>query len=264
MGGHGGLNILPQKRWNVYNFDNRERVRRDEEAAAREESLRQQQERQKEAESRLAKLRDAKRSSSSHESGDLHGFGEQPPSDSQQDHDENEKMRHISLFNGLIGFQRLHPGAAASEEIKRGMEVDKQIFRGDKELERLYKRATKEATQVGKNGVEADDEHYKLGYGCLGRDKKRPWYLTQSPLTAESEIGTSDADRPQASVKNVEKRKKTIDELREERLKREQQEREKAQRLMVPHPNGQLRNPGAIGAANKRRPYYNSSFGNAR
>lgn len=29
MGGHGGLNILPQKRWNVYNRDNREKVEKD-------------------------------------------------------------------------------------------------------------------------------------------------------------------------------------------------------------------------------------------
>lgn len=29
MGGHGGLNILPQKKWNVYNRDNREKVERD-------------------------------------------------------------------------------------------------------------------------------------------------------------------------------------------------------------------------------------------
>ena len=29
MGGHGGLNILPQKKWNVYNRDNREKVDRD-------------------------------------------------------------------------------------------------------------------------------------------------------------------------------------------------------------------------------------------
>ena len=33
MGGHGGLNILPQKKWNVYNMDNRNKVERDEEKA---------------------------------------------------------------------------------------------------------------------------------------------------------------------------------------------------------------------------------------
>ncbi len=29
MGGHGGLNILPQKKWNVYNWDNRDKVAHD-------------------------------------------------------------------------------------------------------------------------------------------------------------------------------------------------------------------------------------------
>lgn len=29
MGGHGGLNILPQKKWNVYNYDNRVKVEAD-------------------------------------------------------------------------------------------------------------------------------------------------------------------------------------------------------------------------------------------
>jgi len=29
MGGHGGLNILPQKKWNVYNYDNRDIVDKD-------------------------------------------------------------------------------------------------------------------------------------------------------------------------------------------------------------------------------------------
>ena len=36
MGGHGGLNILPQKSWNVYNRSNRERVARDEALAAQQ------------------------------------------------------------------------------------------------------------------------------------------------------------------------------------------------------------------------------------
>ena len=34
MGGHGGLNILPQKSWNVYGARNRARVAEDEAQAA--------------------------------------------------------------------------------------------------------------------------------------------------------------------------------------------------------------------------------------
>lgn len=37
MGGHGGLNILPQKKWNVYGRENRLRVARDEAAHAEEQ-----------------------------------------------------------------------------------------------------------------------------------------------------------------------------------------------------------------------------------
>ncbi|GIL51009.1 hypothetical protein Vafri_6971 [Volvox africanus] len=37
MGGHGGLNILPQKRWNVYNRENRLKVSQDEAKAEKQE-----------------------------------------------------------------------------------------------------------------------------------------------------------------------------------------------------------------------------------
>ena len=42
MGGHGGLNILPQKKWNVYNYDNRDIVDKDKQLHA--EKLRKQYE----------------------------------------------------------------------------------------------------------------------------------------------------------------------------------------------------------------------------
>lgn len=31
MGGHGGLNILPQKKWNVYGYHQRKKVEKDKE-----------------------------------------------------------------------------------------------------------------------------------------------------------------------------------------------------------------------------------------
>jgi hypothetical protein len=53
----GGLRILPHKSWNVYNFDNRERVRKDEEKARETEAERQERAEAAEAEARIEVLR---------------------------------------------------------------------------------------------------------------------------------------------------------------------------------------------------------------
>ncbi|KAH7415264.1 hypothetical protein KP509_14G034800 [Ceratopteris richardii] len=263
MGGHGGLNILPQKRWNVYNFDNREKVRKDEEAAAREESIREQQQRQKDSEARLAKLRDA---ALARHGGvpipareTLDGSSVEVVSgDTTRETNANE-IQQMKLFNGLVSFQKLAPGSVG-EICKGPQEVDKKIFRGDKELERLYKRATKEATRVGKDGVDASDEHYRLGYGCLGRDKKKPWYMRKSLLEEETELLP---DSNPTSERPKKKQKRTVEEMREERLKREQQEREKAKKLVLANQKVQSKStePSFTRA---RGPYYHSAYGNAR
>ncbi|KAL6349402.1 hypothetical protein AAG906_034059 [Vitis piasezkii] len=87
MGGHGGLNILPQKRWNVYNYENREKVRQDEEAAAKEEQLKREQSRKRDAEFRLEKLRLSR--------------GLAPPIQAAEASGSELKSGHINLFEGL-------------------------------------------------------------------------------------------------------------------------------------------------------------------
>ena len=57
MGGHGGLNILPQKSWNVYNRDNRLKVQRDEEEAARKEADEARREALERGDARLEEMR---------------------------------------------------------------------------------------------------------------------------------------------------------------------------------------------------------------
>ena len=57
MGGHGGLNILPQKSWNVYNRDNRQKVAEDEAKAAAEAAAVDREENSKRATAGLQKLR---------------------------------------------------------------------------------------------------------------------------------------------------------------------------------------------------------------
>lgn len=46
MGGHGGLNILPQKKWNVYNYDNRAIVERDKKEAAEKKKAEKEKQRE--------------------------------------------------------------------------------------------------------------------------------------------------------------------------------------------------------------------------
>ena len=58
MGGHGGLNILPQKKWNVYNYDNRAIVEKDKETAAREKKNKFEKRRQDELQGKIDVLKD--------------------------------------------------------------------------------------------------------------------------------------------------------------------------------------------------------------
>jgi hypothetical protein len=57
MGGHGGLNILPQKSWNVYGQRNREKVARDEKARDEKETELGAKRDRADRERRLSKLR---------------------------------------------------------------------------------------------------------------------------------------------------------------------------------------------------------------
>ncbi|KAL5706362.1 hypothetical protein ACHQM5_024540 [Ranunculus cassubicifolius] len=183
MGGHGGLNILPQKRWNVYNFDNREKVRKDEEAAAKEEQIKREQSRKRDAEFRLQKLRLAK--------------GIPDPSAVET------KSNHINLFQGLKVFPSLG---------------------GIKEDEGPKRKKFKKVEEAPPKVVSAEDEKYRLGYGIAGKGVKAPWYLSK-PSNDEGN-GTRGNSGKSFEEKKI-SGKKTLEELREERLKREKGEKER-------------------------------------
>jgi len=57
MGGHGGLNILPQKKWNVYNYDNRAKVEEDEKLIHDTKARLQKDEEHKEFQHKISILR---------------------------------------------------------------------------------------------------------------------------------------------------------------------------------------------------------------
>ncbi|KDP39859.1 hypothetical protein JCGZ_03390 [Jatropha curcas] len=198
MGGHGGLNILPQKRWNVYNYENREKVRRDEEAAAKEEQLKREQARKRDAEFRLERLRTGR------------GLAplikhEEENRTSEPDEESEPKSNHINLFEGIRIFDPI-----------KGLENEKE--------EPKKKKIKKEEVRI----VTKEDEKYRLGYGIAGKGVKLPWYLEK-----RSDDVKEERDQEVKGKEGVKKSgKKTLEELREERLKREKQEKERERALL--------------------------------
>lgn len=200
MGGHGGLNILPQKRWNVYNYENREKVRRDEEEAAKEEQLKREQARKRDSEFRLEQLRAAK------------GLAPlvKPKERVESSQSEEPKSGHINLFEGI------------------------KIFDAIKVLENEGdggKRKKMKKEEVKAKVVSAEDEKYRLGYGVAGKGVKLPWYL-QKPSEDDNGDGGSDDDDDHGKGEKKKSGRKSLEELREERLKRERREKERERALM--------------------------------
>ncbi|KAF9617637.1 hypothetical protein IFM89_037700 [Coptis chinensis] len=150
MGGHGGLNILPQKSWNVYNFDNREKVKKDEEAAAKEDQIKREQSRKRDTEFRIHKLKLAK--------------GLQPDTTDSVSITTESNNNHINLFQGIKVFPFL---------LSENKEDDSEEGFKRKKLKKQEEGKKKEKVVVS-----AEDDKYRLGYGIVGKGVKAPWYVS--------------------------------------------------------------------------------------
>ncbi|XP_076907177.1 uncharacterized protein LOC143563545 [Bidens hawaiensis] len=213
MGGHGGLNILPQKRWNVYNFDNREKVRKDEEQAAKQEQISREQSRKRHTEHRIQQLRQARGLAPA--SSEPVPLPEAKP-DPLPEADPEPKSRHINLFEGI---RFLDPVVINNNKRKMSSGDDKQLKRMKKEVEAA-------------KAVLPEDEKYRLGYGVAGKGVKVPWYLEKRVSGDEGVGGGGNGDECGSETVTKSNRKKSVEELREERLKREGREKERKRALV--------------------------------
>eukprot|EP00899_Mesostigma_viride_P004986 jgi/Mesvir1/14489/Mv05191-RA.1 len=252
MGGHGGLNILPQKSWNVYNYENREKVRLDEEKQAQE----QQEVRDKalkndrEFRHRLLLERASKRLKADTEAVPSLANAEPAESHPVSRHEGPAEVvaltgtharlasapgTHINLFEDFEHFEKTALSGEAGS-VRGGREL--QVSRPAAPRPPTLKEA-QEASKRGKGG----DESHRLGHGCVVDAKgKRPWYTSapsqglvssprpeaQKPTTLEASKGdVAPLVLPPASSNG----KKSIAELRAERLQREKAEQDRALRV---------------------------------
>jgi len=172
MGGHGGLNILPQKSWNVYNWDNREKVRKDELAHAFDEEQRREQRLQHEREfRRQVLLRRARRApdegAPAAEEGDEEG-------DLGRGADAGAGG-HVTLFD------------EAEYERRLGAEDADAARRKAKQRENAKKLLGREATAAEERRAARFEEGFRLG-GAHGELSRAPWYLAaQRPASPRAE-----------------------------------------------------------------------------
>jgi len=221
MGGHGGLNILPQKRWNVYNFDNREKVRLDEEAAAKEEQLKREQARKRDAEFRLEQLRTARGLAPVIGAVEPKTGGAVEPKTGRAVEPKSggvvePKSGHLNLFEGIKIFDPIK-----ILEKEEGGESDG------------FKKKKMKREEAAPKVVGPEDEKYRLGYGLAGKGVKLPWYLERRSNDGNCESGRDDGSARGVKEEGMKSGKKTLEELREERLKREKREKERERALMV-------------------------------
>lgn len=214
MGGHGGLNILPQKRWNVYNFDNREKVRLDEEAAAKEEQLKREQSRKRDTEFRIEQLRQSRGLASS----SSRAVTAPLPVPKPEAEAEPKKSKHINLFEGIRIFDPV--------------EIKKSEFGDEEKRNKPFKRMKKEVEKQ-KPVFSPEDETYRLGYGVVGKGVKLPWYVEKRSNDNAKGLDEDSETETKTKSRSNNNKKKSVEELREERLKREGKEKERERALMM-------------------------------
>ncbi|PNY04154.1 hypothetical protein L195_g004365 [Trifolium pratense] len=223
MGGHGGLNILPQKRWNVYNFDNREKVRKDEEAAARDEQIKREQSRKRDTEVRLERLRTSRGLAPTIPEPEPKTEPKAEPEVEVEVKAEAGDPGHINLFEGIKIFDPIR--------------VPKRDIEGEKEELKMKTKKLKLRKEPGESSIRAvgpEDEVYRLGYGIAGKGVQLPWYVQNKKLNDDDDVGGGVNGENSGGDRRGEKRKKTLEELREERLKRERKEKEREMALRHP------------------------------
>ncbi|KAJ0233002.1 Leukocyte receptor cluster-like protein [Hirschfeldia incana] len=239
MGGHGGLNILPQKRWNVYNFDNREKVRKDEEAAAKEAQIQREEARKRDAQSRLEVLRNVrglaplKRPSPEEADKGKDTPAPAPASTSAAvkkivEPEEEPKTGHINLFEGIKIFDPIE--LPKKDDYKPGEEEDHRRKKMRKEAAATARASAKDAAA---RAGDPDEEKYRLGYGVAGKGVKLPWYVENKRKYEDDRVGGGEEEEDGRSESMKKSGKKSLKELREERLKRERVEKERERALFM-------------------------------
>ncbi|CAD8180290.1 unnamed protein product [Paramecium pentaurelia] len=159
MGGHGGLNILPQKKWNVYNMENRNIVERDKRKERERIQKEQRKEHKEQAGNRIQKLKQQRRAAS------------HTPSRSVSESHSRSRSRSQS--------QKKQGSSKINNELREILEAKQHINLFKEEEQYLLQKENNQAK------IELEKEFFKdkpfdLSTKFLGQyEQIKPWYIQQ-------------------------------------------------------------------------------------
>lgn len=164
MGGHGGLNILPQKSWNVYGRENRLKVSRDEAAHTEIEKVVAAKQKQADAEQKRVLLlqRARQRNSQPSEEPASYDLAAAVPAETAEQ-PRPQALQHFSLF----------PEAALEDDNPEVAEEKKA-----------------EAKRRGNKDTQTSDARFDAGFSfanAMGGKASHPWY-TRPSLTLDEAV----------------------------------------------------------------------------
>lgn len=206
MGGHGGLNILPQKKWNVYGRDNRLRVARDEEAAAANEKKKLEEQRQREKDARYRALLEKQPLEQVIIDCEQQGIGDDPiVEDSCVQSEDVERLAAAVRERGDPKTQTCDPRFDASFKFAKGMQ-EKPWWLSD----------TKDSV--------CDDDHRREKTAVEMQNEKR---------SCLGYVKVKHGSRKSRAREKKKQKKEMYEVLRQERLEREARERNKMNSMIL-------------------------------
>ena len=238
MGGHGGLNILPQKKWNVYNFDNRLKVEQDEAKAAIKKEESEMKAAKKTLSQKYAILKKQKggrdikrvdnRRAKDNEGPSQHGFAPLKEQEKSYDIRENPEA-NFTIKEHL----EMRPAAWYLEAPSNMIRVQKKV-KGTKGVEdRGFYKEVVDPTKIRRSKYEEvmvfEGREKKVNEKKSKKDKKEKKVKRKSKSKGQK----STRDRSRSFERSRQDNKEdTMYKLRQERLEREKKEKIRESRIL--------------------------------
>ncbi|EAN31538.1 hypothetical protein TpMuguga_04g00186 [Theileria parva strain Muguga] len=246
MGGHGGLNILPQKKWNVYRHDRQYQVKFDEHRDIEKKLNDKEKLKRERLSDSLVELRRRAQDTQNRDVDvetelkveDRSGFKVKRlkrDKNKHKDKGDEFKSEKSDLFPELNEDIKKEDGKKKTGHInffeKEEREAEEASIRRREHLIKsghyIYNSDFKGPRKVN---VYVDEENAKVTPDF--KKQQTPWYMKPKPPDSNDFNEVSYTEYSQLGRESKNKQRKTKEELRSERLSRESSERERALALL--------------------------------